>query len=191
MKALLIVDVQNDFCTGGALEVKGGEFVVPVINNLMPLFPLIVASMDWHPAESIHFEKWPPHCVRQTQGANLHPELKIDMIEKIFLKGTEDKDDGYSAFEATNMNLEGFLKEKGITDLYVAGLATDYCVRETVLDAIKAGFKTFVYTDAMRAVNVNPDDGQKAVDTMALAGARFIISPGFSKSKGGCSCCNC
>ena len=83
MNALLIVDVQNDFCTGGALEVKEGELVVPVINNLIPLFPTVIASMDWHPAGSIHFEKWPPHCVRQTQGANLHPDLNVDYIEKI------------------------------------------------------------------------------------------------------------
>ncbi len=191
MQALLIVDVQNDFCTGGTLEVKEGELVVPVINNLIPRFPMVVASMDWHPVGSMHFNKWPPHCVRQTPGADMHPGLNMDMIEKIFLKGTEGKDDGYSAFEATNMNLEHFLKGREVTDLYIAGLATDYCVKETVLDAINAGFNTFVFADAIRAVNVNPEDGQKAIETMAQAGAKFIASSDFSKPKSGCSCCNC
>ncbi len=181
MNALLIVDVQNDFCTGGALEVKEGELVVPVINNLIPLFPTVIASMDWHPAGSIHFEKWPPHCVRQTQGANLHPDLNVDYIEKIFLKGTESADDGYSAFEATNYDLEKYLKEKGIENLYVAGLATDYCVKISVLDALKAGFKTFVFTDAVRAVNVQPEDGHKAIELMIEAGAKFITSKEFSE----------
>ena len=176
MKALLIVDVQNDFCPGGALAVKDGNQVVPVINKLIPQFPLVVASMDWHPADSEHFEKWPPHCVRQTTGADMHPDLHTSMIDKIFLKGTEGKDDGYSAFEATNMNLEDYLKNRGITDLYVAGLTTDYCVKETALEAIEKGFNTYVFTDAIRAVNVNPDDGAKALDEISKAGACLLQS---------------
>lgn len=191
MKALLIVDVQNDFCPGGALAVKDGDQVVPVINKLMPQFPLVIASMDWHPADSAHFEKWPPHCVRQTDGADLHPDLHISMIEKIFLKGTQGKDDGYSAFEATNMNLEEFLKNRGITDLYVTGLATDYCVKASVLDAVKMGFNTYVFTDAIRAVDVNPGDGDKALEEMSQAGATLIESSSYSKPSGGCSCCCC
>lgn len=189
MKSFLIVDVQNDFCTGGALEVKEGEMVVPVINKLMPHFPLVVASMDWHPAGSSHFGKWPPHCVKQTDGADMHKDLHMSMIEKIFLKGTEGKDDGYSAFEATNMNLTGFLKSKGVTDLYIAGLATDYCVLETVIDAIDSGFNTFVITDAIRPVEVNPGDGQKALEKMADAGAHLIGSSDIITTK--CSCCCC
>jgi len=189
MKALLIVDVQNDFCQGGALAVTDGEQVVPVINKLMPQFPLVVASMDWHPAESVHFDIWPPHCVRQTEGADLHPDLHISMIEKIFLKGTQGKDDGYSAFEATNMKLEEFLKNRGITDLYITGLATDYCVKASVLDALKMGFNTCVFTDAIRAVNVNPGDGDKALEEMRLAGATLMHSSAYSKPSGPCNCC--
>lgn len=191
MKALLVVDVQNDFCPGGALAVKEGDQVVPVINKLMPQFSLVVASMDWHPADSIHFEKWPPHCVRQTEGADMHPDLHMSMIEKIFLKGTQGKDDGYSAFEATNMNLEEFFRNRGITDLYIAGLATDYCVKATVLDALKMGFNTTVFTDATRAVEVNPGDGNKALEEMAQAGASLMESSAYSKPAGGCSCCCC
>jgi nicotinamidase/pyrazinamidase len=189
MKALLVVDVQNDFCPGGALAVDEGDQVVPVINKLIPEFPLVVASMDWHPEGSDHFKKWPPHCIRQTKGADLHKDLHLSMIEKIFLKGTEDKDDGYSAFEATNMNLEEFLKGRGVTDLYIAGLTTDYCVKETVLDAINKGFNTYMFTDATRAVNANPGDGQKALDEMAAAGACLIKSTDYAKPKKGCSCC--
>jgi len=191
MKALLIVDVQNDFCPGGALAVKDGDQVVPVINKLIPQFPLVVASMDWHPADSIHFEKWPPHCVRQTDGADLHEDLHVSMIEKIFLKGTEGKDDGYSAFEATNMNLEEYLKGRGITDLYIAGLTTDYCVKETVMDAVERGFNTYLFTDAIRAVDANPGDGEKALEEMNSAGAFLIDSSAIAKPKGGCSCCGC
>ncbi|MBE0663075.1 MAG: isochorismatase family protein [Bacteroidales bacterium] len=191
MKALLIVDVQNDFCPGGALEVKNGDQVVPVINNIMSGFPLVVASMDWHPVDSKHFEKWPPHCVRQTDGADMHQDLHMSMIEKIFLKGTEGKDDGYSAFEATNIDLEEYLVNRGITDLYIAGLATDYCVKETVLDSLQKGFSTFVVTDAIHPVEVNPGDGEKALEEMASKGASLVNSSQLVKPKGGCSCCNC
>jgi nicotinamidase/pyrazinamidase len=169
--------------------VKDGDQVVPVINQLMPQFPVVVASMDWHPDDSSHFDKWPPHCIRQTDGADMHPDLHMSMIEKIFLKGTEGKDDGYSAFEATNMSLEDFLKGRGITDLYIAGLTTDYCVKETALDAIEKGFNTFVFTDAIRAVNMNPDDGTKALDEISKAGACLLQSADFVNPKGGCSCC--
>lgn len=189
MKALLVVDVQNDFCPGGALEVNEGDHVVPIINKLMPQFPLVVASMDWHPDNSEHFEKWPKHCVRQTEGADMHPDLHMSMIEKIFLKGTEGKDDGYSAFEATNMDLTTFLKNRGITDLYIAGLTTDYCVKDTALDAVENGFNTYVFTDATRAVNLNPGDGQKALDEIAAAGVCLLQSNDLAKPGGGCACC--
>lgn len=191
MKALLIVDVQNDFCSGGPLEVKEGDQVVPVINNLISQFPLVVASMDWHPVESKHFEKWPSHCVRQTDGADMHKDLHMSMIEKIFLKGTDGNDDGYSAFEATNIDLEEYLVNRGITDLYIAGLATDYCVKESVLSALQKGFNTYVVTDAIRPVEVNPGDGEKALEEMASKGASLVISSEIIKPKGGCSCCSC
>ncbi len=176
MKALLVVDVQNDFCPGGSLAVPDGDKVVPVINALMEKFPLVVASKDWHPSQTVHFDKWPPHCVHNRPGAEFHPALNSLKIKQVFLKGTGNKDDGYSAFEATNLDLEKFLKDKGVTELYVAGLATDYCVRASVLDAVKKGFKTFVVEDAIAAVDVKPGDDRKAIDEMKSAGAELLLS---------------
>jgi nicotinamidase/pyrazinamidase len=181
MKALLIVDVQNDFCPGGTLAVPEGDKVVPVINGLMADFPLVIASKDWHPKDSVHFRKWPPHCVQNTKGADFHPKLDATKIKKIFLKGTLNKDDGYSAFEATNADLSAFLKKEGVEDLYVAGLATDYCVKATALDADKNGFETFVVEDAVAAVNLKPGDGEKALKEMAHAGITLINSSEVSK----------
>ena len=179
--ALIIVDVQNDFCPGGALAVADGDQVVPVINRLMPSFPLVVASKDWHPKETVHFKKWPPHCVQGSKGADLHPKLDSSKIHKIFQKGTLNKDDGYSAFEATNADLAEFLKNQGVTDLYVAGLATDYCVKASALDADKNGFETYVVEDAVAAVNVKPGDGEKALKEMAHAGVTLIQSSEITK----------
>jgi nicotinamidase/pyrazinamidase len=176
VKALLIVDVQNDFCPGGALAVPGGDKVVPVINGLMDKFPLVLASKDWHPKDTVHFKKWPPHCVQNTPGSDFHPALQASKIKKIFLKGTKNKDDGYSAFEATSDDLAGFLRKNEVTDLYIAGLATDYCVKATALDADKNGFETFVVEDAVAAVNVKPGDGEKALKAMAHAGITLIDS---------------
>ncbi len=176
MKALLIVDVQNDFCPGGALGAPGTDEVVPVINRLQEQFDLVVASKDWHPEETVHFEKWPPHCIRETEGAAFHPDLQTQKIDTVFLKGTGNKDDGYSAFEATNEDLAGFLKSKGVDELYVAGLTTDYCVKHTALDAAKNGFRTIVVKDAIRPVNANPGDEDKALEEMEDAGCRFTIS---------------
>jgi nicotinamidase/pyrazinamidase len=176
MKALLVVDVQNDFCPGGALGVPEGDKVVPVINRLMDRFPLVVASKDWHPSETVHFQKWPVHCVRETKGAEFHPGLQVEKMHQVVYKGTGNKDDGYSAFEATNVKLADFLKERGVTELYVAGLATDYCVRASALDAVKQGFKTYVVTDAVAGVNVQPGDDQKALGEMRKAGATLVQS---------------
>ena len=176
MKALLIVDVQNDFCPGGSLAVPEGDKVVPVINALMDKFTLIVASKDWHPKDSVHFRKWPPHCVQNTPGADFHPQLNASRIKKIFLKGTADKDDGYSAFEATNADLAEFLKKENVTDLYVTGLAADYCVKATALDGEKNGFETFVVEDAVAAVNVKPGDGEKVLKAMARSGVTLLES---------------
>src|SRR5258708_11730280 len=176
MKALLIVDVQNDFCPGGTLAVPEGDKVVPVINGLMDSFPLVIASKDWHPKDTVHFKKWPPHCVQDTPGADFHPKLNASKIKKIFLKGTRNKDDGYSAFEATSADLTEFLKKEEVTDLYIVGLATDYCVKATALDADKVGFEAFVVEDAVAAVNKNPGDGEKALREMAHAGITLIRS---------------
>jgi len=176
MKALLVVDVQNDFCPGGALAVSDGDRVVPVINALIPKFKLVFASKDWHPSDSVHFKKWPPHCVGDTKGAEFHPQLSASKINQVFLKGTKNKDDGYSAFEATSDDLEKVLRQNNVDDLYVAGLATDYCVRASALDAVTKGFRTFVVTDAVAAVDLKPGDGEAALEEMQKAGVMLVSS---------------
>lgn len=176
MKALLVVDVQNDFCPGGALAVPEGDKVVPVINRLLDKFSVVVASKDWHPHQTVHFQKWPVHCVHNTKGAEFHPQLNSVKIQQVFLKGTGNKDDGYSAFEATNLDLANYLKEKGVTELYVTGLTTDYCVRASAIDSAKLGFTTYVVDDAVAAVNVHPGDDQKAFDDMKKAGVTVVSS---------------
>ena len=176
MKALLIVDVQNDFCTGGVLAAKGGEEVAPIINKIVPNFDLVIASKDWHPIKTKHFDKWPPHCVQETHGAEFHSDLNTANIDLVALKGTGTIYDGYSTFEATNINLTSFLKQNKITELYVSGIATDYCVLSSALDSVKEGFKTFVVTDAIRGVNVNPNDSEIALQQMKEAGCILIAS---------------
>ncbi len=176
MKGLLVVDVQNDFCPGGALAVPAGDAVVPIINNLMRKFSVIVASKDWHPHQTVHFKKWPVHCVHNTRGAEFHPAVESTLIQQVFLKGTGNKDDGYSAYEATNLDLEQYLKEQDVDELYVTGLATDYCVLASAIDSVKRGFKTYVVTDAVAAVNLKPDDGTKALEEMKSAGAVLVES---------------
>ncbi|MBK5195223.1 MAG: isochorismatase family protein [Proteiniphilum sp.] len=175
-RALLIVDVQNDFCPGGALAVKDGDKVVPVINGIMDRFDLVISSQDWHPADSVHFEKWPPHCISGTAGADYHPELDKEKIVLRLLKGTENKDDGYSAFEATNASLTGFLQEHKIQNLYVCGLTTDYCVKASVMDALDEGFHTYLITDAVAAVNIQPGDDKKALQEMYAGGSVLVES---------------
>lgn len=176
MKALLIVDVQNDFCPGGSLAVNDGDKVVPVINQIIDKFDLIIASKDWHPMDTVHFENWPVHCVQNSEGAELHPDLDTHKIDQIFLKGTGNRDEGYSAFEASNVSLDKYLKEREVDELYVAGLATDYCVKATAIEASGNGFNTYVITDAIRAVNVNSGDGSKALEDMEKAGCGMIAS---------------
>jgi nicotinamidase/pyrazinamidase len=176
MKALLIVDVQNDFCTGGSLAVPNGEEVVPVINAIMSRFEVIVASKDWHPEKTKHFDKWPVHCVQHTFGAAFQPQLEAEKIQDVFLKGTSDKDDGYSAFEATSNNLEQFLRDHQVSDLYVCGLATDYCVLASALDAHKKGFNVLVVEDAVRGVELMKGDVERAIEEMKHMGIVFIPS---------------
>jgi nicotinamidase/pyrazinamidase len=174
MRALLIVDLQNDFCPGGALGVENAESVVPVINELAKKFDLVIASKDWHPPGSVHFEKWPVHCVKNTRGAEFHPDLNTEAIDQVFLKGTENKDDGYSAFEATNKKLTDYLRDRNVDTLYVAGLTTDYCVKESAIDSAKNGFETIVIKDAIKAVNAKEGDGKKAIDAMKAAGCKMM-----------------
>jgi nicotinamidase/pyrazinamidase len=175
--ALIVVDVQNDFCPGGALAARYGDRIVPVINAWMPRFRTTVASRDWHPPQSVHFEKWPVHCVAGSIGAAFHSCLDTARFTLVVDKGTGVMDDGYSAFEATSVNLEGWLRQRGIGTLYICGLATDYCVKQTVLDALAKGFHTVLIADAIEAVDVHPGDGDAALATMLAAGAHSV--PGF------------
>ena len=183
--ALVIVDVQNDFCPGGSLAVPEGDQVVPVLNEYAGRFwaagAPIYASRDWHPAKTRHFEEyggaWPPHCVQGTWGAAFHPDLELPPAARVVSKGMDPNEDAYSCFQAVDAEGRGFagaLRERGVSRLWVGGLATDYCVRATVLDARKEGFEALVLEDAIRGVDVNPGDSQKAVEEMRAAGARFV-----------------
>lgn len=181
--ALILVDIQNDFCPGGALAVNGGDQIVPVVNRLLSEFPLVISTQDWHPANHVSFKErggpWPPHCVQQTRGAELHPDLKTDCISYYFRKASSPDKDDYSEFEGRDeqqRSLDDVLKVHSVKALFVVGLATDYCVLETVLDGIKHGYEVYLVTDAVRAVNVNPDDGEKALVKMAASGAHLITS---------------
>jgi len=174
MRALLIVDLQNDFLPGGALPAPEGREIIPVINRLLDRFNLVIASKDWHPEDTIHFEKWPVHCVRESAGASFPSELKQGNIALELLKGTGNRDDGYSAFEATNIELDSYLREKGVDELFITGLTTEYCVKNTVLDALRTGYKTYVIKDAVAAVKALPGDEENAWEEMAQAGAKII-----------------
>lgn len=176
MKVLFIVDLQNDFCPNGALSTPKGDVIIPVINKLLPWFDFVLASKDWHPEKTVHFKKWPVHCVRNTHGAEFPSTLNSSKIDKVFLKGTDDKDDGYSAFEASNFNLSDYLKKNNITEFYVAGLVIEFCVKQTVLDALNNGMKTFVISDAVEGIYQNPDDVSLAFEEMKKAGATILHS---------------
>ena len=174
MKALLIVDVQNDFCPGGALAVPEGNQVVLIINQLINQFDIVIASKDWHPDDTIHFDHWPVHCVANSPGADFHPDLNQNSIDQIIYKGTGNQDDGYSAFEATNVDLANWLKGKGVQELTVVGLATDYCVKASAIDAINHGLKVTVIREAVRAVNLEPNDGKRSLEEMKQAGVEIV-----------------
>lgn len=181
--ALVLVDVQNDFCPGGALAVAEGDQIVDVINRLTRIFPLVISTQDWHPVNHVSFKErggpWPPHCVQGTRGAELHPALDTESIRHYFRKASSPDKDAYSEFEGVDeqgRTLDETLKSQGVKRIYVAGLATDYCVLATVLDGLKNGYDVYAITDAMRAVNVNPGDGEKALGEMAAKGARLVRS---------------
>ncbi len=181
-EALLIVDVQNDFCPGGALPVPDGDAVVPVLNRYARLFAEagrpIVASRDWHPERTAHFREgggpWPPHCIQGTDGAAFHPDLVLPADTRILSKGMDPGDHGYSAFEAVDDDgrpLHRVLEDAGIRRLYVGGLATDYCVRASVLDAAERGFNPVLLRDAVRGIDREPGAVDEALDEMVKAGA--------------------
>jgi len=179
--ALIIVDVQNDFCPGGALAVKGGDEVVPVLNRVIEKFTAaglpIFATRDWHPEKTIHFKAhgglWPVHCVQGTKGAEFHSGLKLGNDTVVVSKGMAADDDSYSGFDAdrSGTSLAELLRQKGIKRIFVGGLATDYCVKHTVLDGLKEGFEVVLLGDSIRAVNIEPDDGELAISEMVRAGA--------------------
>ena len=198
-KALILVDVQNDFASDGALPVPEGQSVVPVINLLMPHFDHVIATKDWHPAGHASFAStqgktpgevfslsgieqilWPDHCVQDTAGAEFIAGLNLDAIEHIIYKGTHLDIDSYSGFfdnqrrHATG--LAEYLQQHAISDVYIAGLATDYCVKFTALDAVSLGFKTWVIKDACRGVDLAQGDIDKAWQAMEEAGCRVILS---------------
>lgn len=184
--ALIIVDVLNDFCPGGALPVPEGDQVVPVINKWVEeLFEndpkRIFALREKHPPVTSHFKEygglWPAHGVDGTPGAEFHPDLKLPEGLTIISKGMGTEEDAYSGFDGVTekfVPLEDELHQRGFQTLYICGLATDYCVKETVLDALKKGFKVKLIVDACRAVNISPDDGEKAIKEMVEAGAELI-----------------
>jgi nicotinamidase/pyrazinamidase len=179
-RALVVVDVQNDFCPGGALAVADGNEVVAPLNKLMKQFldrgEPVYKTRDWHPEKTKHFAiyggTWPIHCVQHTPGAEFHPDLLDDPRITVISKGFDERADGYSGFDGTQ--LAQLLREEGVNEVWVGGLATDYCVKQTVIDGVRNGFKVKALADAMRPVNVNAGDGSKAIDEMKDAGAEIV-----------------
>jgi nicotinamidase/pyrazinamidase len=190
MDALLVVDFQNDFCPGGALAVPDGDRISDPLDRLLDRFDLVVATRDWHPPNHGSFvgvdvdpsrwrgtdppSIWPVHCVQGTPGAELHPSLDRSKIDRVVDKGQDRWSQGYSAFQDTE--LADFLRSRGVERLVVGGLATDYCVKQSVLDARGLGFDVTVVEDAIRGVDVNAGDSDRAVAEMRAAGARFARS---------------
>lgn len=212
MKALLLIDIQNDFLPGGRLAVPDGDAIIPIINALQPQFDLVVATQDWHPAghqsfASSHagrsqFEQidlhglpqvlWPDHCTQASPGAALAPALRTEQVEAIFRKGTNAEIDSYSAFfdngHRKSTGLADYLRGRQVREVYVAGLAGDYCVYYSALDALAAGFSTFVITDATRAINADgfraaladlQAKGAKLLESSALLGP-WLLKPEFA-----------
>jgi len=183
--ALLIVDVQNDFCPGGALPVAQGDQVVEPLNRTAQRFTAfglpVFASRDWHPPETGHFQEhggtWPVHCVRDTYGAAFHPKLRLPKQTVVLSKGLDPQAEGYSAFEGvtdTGTLLADLLTENGVDHLCIGGLATDYCVQATVMDALARGLLVTVLADGVAGVDVQPGDSQRALEAMRQAGARIV-----------------
>lgn len=199
MTALILVDLQNDFMPWGSLPVKEGNEILPFINPLMDRFSHVYATQDWHPEDhvsfavnhgkrpgetiEIHHETqvlWPEHCVQNTLGADLVPGINKEKIEKIFTKGCDSQIDSYSAFfdnaRKKETGLHQYLQKKNIKDLYFAGVATDYCVKYSVLDALELQYKVIVIQDLCRGVDLHPGDSKKALDEMKSNGAKLILS---------------
>lgn len=186
--ALLVVDVQNDFCPGGALPVAEGDRVVPVLNRYIERFQRanlpILATRDWHPEKTSHFNTsggvWPPHCIRGAKGAEFHPDLVLSENVVIISKGMGPEEEAYSGFEGTDthhVKLAELLRQRGVERIFVGGLATDYCVKHTVVDGLKEGFKVVLLEDAVRGVDLQPGDSERAIAEMIRAGAEKSSDP--------------
>jgi nicotinamidase/pyrazinamidase len=200
VKALILVDLQTDFCPGGALAVPEGDQVIPAANRLQPRFPLVVATQDWHPADHASFAAnhpgrrpgdvvtiagleqvlWPVHCVADTPGAALHPGLDRSRIAHVVHKGVDREWDSYSAFfdnaRRRATGLAEYLRAQGVDEVYLCGLATDYCVKFSALDAIDEGFRTHVIADACRGIDLHPGDVARAFEEMRATGAEIVDS---------------
>jgi nicotinamidase/pyrazinamidase len=198
MRALLVVDVQNDFLPAGALPVQRGDEVIQVINRIMPRFALVVATQDWHPPGHGSFASqhpgrkvgdvidldglpqilWPDHCVQNTRGAAFAPGLNVARFSHVVQKATDPRIDSYSAFfdngHRKSTGLGDYLRQQSVREIFIAGLATDYCVRNTALDGRQLGFDVIVILDAVRGVELKPGDSRRALDEMQLAGVRLV-----------------
>ncbi len=207
-KALLLVDLQNDFCEGGALAVPEGAAVVPIANRLQACFDLVVASKDWHPPRHASFASshpgrqvgevvqvgllpqilWPDHCIQGSRGAEFHPQLNTEKIHKLVFKGTSPLIDSYSAFfdneHLRSTGLSDYLHAHGVESLYIMGLATDYCVRYSCKDALREGFKVYLIEDGCRGVDLKPGDVRKSLEELKAEGVRLVQSQdlGFGHS---------
>jgi nicotinamidase/pyrazinamidase len=199
-RALLVIDVQNDFCPGGSLAVPGGGGVVPVINRLMPLFPVVVATQDWHPKGHVSFASshpgaapfsalelpggsqtlWPDHCVPGTHGAELHAGLETLRLDLILRKGTRPELDSYSAFfendRSTPTGLAGYLRERGVVEVFLSGLAADVCVYYSAMDAVRVGLAAAFVEDAARGIDAPPGSLSERLAEMRGAGVRMVRS---------------
>src|SRR5438270_7487486 len=198
MRTLILVDIQNDFLPGGALAVPRGDEVIAIANELQPRFDLVVATQDWHPAGHGSFASshprskpgdlvelgglqqvlWPDHCVQGSPGAAFAAKLQMNRVETIFRKGTDPGIDSYSGFfdngHRKSTGLGDYLRGRGATELYVMGLATDYCVKFTALDALRLGFRAFLVQDGSRGVELRAGDVARAVDELRQAGVRIV-----------------
>ena len=199
-RVLILTDIQYDFLPGGALAVPQGDEVVPVANALQPRFELVVATQDWHPANHGSFASqhdgrkpgdvielagqpqvlWPDHCVQQSHGAEFHRDLDVSRVAQVFRKGTDPAIDSYSGFfdngHRKSTGLGDYLRRDGVTDVYIVGLATDYCVKWSALDAARLGFRTYVIEDGARGVELAPGDSARALDEMRVAGVTITTS---------------
>lgn len=176
--ALIVVDPQNDFCPGGSLAVSEGDEIFGAVNAAMGKFRHVLATQDWHPPDHAYFQAfggpWPYHCLEGSPGAEFHPKLNAAGIQETVRKGTDRNLDGYSGFAGTD--LAERLRGRGVRRVFICGLATDYCVKATAIEAVEHGFETYVLTDAIRPVEIEPGDGDRAIQAMEQAGAHLVRS---------------